>query len=102
MDTQNLTQTVTVGVTPTVTHRLTKEECQQKSDAELLAMVAKAQGHTAKDFSEYMNCDFSYSYLTNILRDRGYENGWHKTSDAPSSPKPIVISPGFIIQLFQT
>lgn len=92
MDKQSMYNNETESVAITDTLKITKEECQQKSDAELLAMVAKAQGHTAKDFSEYLNCDFSYSYLTSILRDRGYENGWHKTSDAPSSsPKPIVI-----------
>jgi hypothetical protein len=39
-----------------------------------------------------MNCDFSYTYLTGLIRDRGYENGWHKTSEG-SSPvvKPTVI-----------
>jgi hypothetical protein len=39
-----------------------------------------------------MNCDFSYTYLTGQIRDRGYENGWHKTSEG-SSPvmKPTVI-----------
>jgi hypothetical protein len=55
-------------------------------------MIQQAQGHTGKDFSDYMNCDFSYTYLTGLIRDRGYENGWHKTSEG-SSPvmNPTVI-----------
>ena len=74
------------------TPKMTKEEAQQKTDYELLQMIQQSQGHTAKDFSDYMNCDFSYSYLTGLLRERGYENGWHKTSEDPSSvTKPVVI-----------
>jgi len=63
---------------------MTKEEAKQKSDAELLQMIQQAQGHTGKEFSDYMNCDFSYTYLTGFIRDRGYENGWHKTSEGSS------------------
>ena len=92
MDTQTMNNTVAVSATKNNTHKMTKEEAQQKSDAELLKMIADSKGHTGNDFSEYMNCDFSYSYLTSLLSSRGYENGWHKTSNAPSSsPKPIVI-----------
>ncbi len=96
MDAQNMNITATEsdaeGVKDLSTHKMTKEEAQQKSDAELLQMIQRAQGHTGKDFSEYMNCDFSYTYLTGLIRDRGYENGWHKTSEG-SSPvvKPTVI-----------
>lgn len=73
-------------------HRMTKEEVQQKSDAELLQMINQAKGHTGIDFSDYMHCDFSYSYLTGLLRDRGYENGWHKVTNAPATAqKPTVI-----------
>ena len=74
------------------TTKMTKEDAQQKTDSELLQMIQQAQGHTGKDFSDYMNCDFSYTYLTGLIRDRGYENGWHKTSEG-SSPvvKPTVI-----------
>ena len=91
MDTQynnnNFTNTATDSVTP----KMTKEELQQKSDRELLSLVESSKGHTGNDFGEYMNCDFSYSYLTTVLKDRGYENGWHKTSDAPSTTKPVTI-----------
>ena len=96
MDSHNMNFTTTEGVTEGVNillnPKMTKEEAQQKSDAELLQMIQQAQGHTGKDFSDYMNYDFSYTYLTSLLRDRGYENGWHKTSEG-SSPvvKPTVI-----------
>ena len=96
MDAQNMnitaTESDTEGVTALSTPKITKEEAQQKSDAELLQMIQQAQGHTGKDFSDYMNCDFSYTYLTGLIRDKGYENGWHKTSEG-SSPvmKPTVI-----------
>jgi hypothetical protein len=96
MDAQNINITTTEGVTESAntlsTHKITKEEAQLKSDAELLQMIQQSQGHTGKDFSDYMNCDFSYTYLTGLIRDRGYENGWHKTSEG-SSPvmKPTVI-----------
>lgn len=74
------------------TPKMTKEEAQQKTDAGLLQMIQQAQGHTGKEFSDYMNCDFSYTYLTGLIRDRGYENGWHKTSEGSSSVvKPTVI-----------
>ncbi len=96
MDAQNMnitaTESETEGVKALSTPKMTKEEAQQKSDAELFQMIQQAQGHTGKDFAEYMNSDFSYSYLTSLLRDRGYENGWHKTSEG-SSPvvKPTII-----------
>ena len=82
----------TEGVKALFTPKMTKEEAQQKSDAELLQMIQQAQGHTGKDFSDYMNCDFSYTYLTGLIRDRGYENGWHKTSEGNSPViKPTAI-----------
>ena len=84
MDIQNITLTATENVAPTTSTKMTKEELQQKSDKELLALVEKSKGHTGNDFSEYMNCDFSYSFLTTTLKDRGYENGWHKTSEGNS------------------
>lgn len=96
MDAQNMnitaTESETEGVNILSTPKMTKEEAQQKSDAELLQMIQQSQGHTGKDFSDYMNCDFSYTYLTGLIRDRGYENGWHKTSEG-SSPvvKPTAI-----------
>lgn len=96
MDAQNMNITAAESVTEDVntlsTPKMTKEEAQQKSDAELLQMIQDATGHTGKDFPDYMNCDFSYTYLTSLIRDRGYENGWHKTSEG-SSPivKPTII-----------
>ena len=86
------TESDTEGVNTNSSPKMTKEEAQRKTDAELLQMIQQAQGHTGKDFSDYMNCDFSYTYLTGLIRDRGYENGWHKTSEG-SSPvvKPTVI-----------
>ena len=96
MDSQNMntiyTKDASAEITPIRTFRMSKEEAMQLSDEELLQMVEKATGHTSKDFSDYMNCDFSYTTLTNLLKDRGYENGWHKTSEC-SSPgfKPTVI-----------
>lgn len=75
-----------------VKSKMSKEELQQKTDEEILQMIQKAQGNTGKEFSEIMGCDFSYSYLTKTLRDRGYDNGWHKVSEAAVvAPKPTVI-----------
>ncbi len=82
--TQSDTESDTKGVKAFSTPKMTKEEAKQKSDAELLQMIQQAQGHTGKEFSDYMNCDFSYTYLTGFIRDRGYENGWHKTSEGSS------------------
>ncbi len=70
---------------------MTKEDIQLKNDEELLEIAQRAKGHT-KDFSEYMHCDFSYTYLTDLLKQRGYENGWYKVSDVPSFTKcPSII-----------
>lgn len=92
MDTQYNNNNITGTAPDSATPRMTKEELQQKSDRELLSLVESSKGHTGNDFGEYMNCDFSYSYLTTVLKDRGYENGWHKTSDTPStSIKPVTI-----------
>ena len=92
MDSQNITLTARENVAPTTSTKMTKEELQQKSDKELLALVEKSKGHTGYDFSEYMKCDFSYSFLTTTLKDRGYENGWHKTSEGNSPViKPTAI-----------
>ena len=81
---KGVTENVTGGATPGSSPKMTKEEAQQKTDAELLQMIQQAQNHTGKDFYDHMNCDFSYSYLTNLIRDRGYEKGWHKTSEGSS------------------
>ena len=51
MDTQNITLTATENVAPTTSTKMTKEELQQKSDKELLALVEKSKGHTGNDFS---------------------------------------------------
>jgi len=92
MDTQCNNNNITGTAPDSATSRMSKEELQQKSDRELLSLVEKSKGHTGNDFGEYMNCDFSYSYLTTVLKDRGYENGWHKTSDAPTATiKPVTI-----------
>lgn len=82
--TENVTGGVTEGATPGSSPKMTKKEAQQKTDAELLQMIQQAQNHTGTDFGDHMNCDFSYSYLTNLIRDRGYEKGWHKTSEGSS------------------
>ena len=87
-NTESVAESASIATTP----KMTKEEAQQKSDAELLQMILQAQGHTGKEFSDYMNCDFSYTYLTGLIRDRGYENGWHKTSEGASPVvKPTII-----------
>ncbi len=86
------TDHVTEGVKQPSTPKMTKDEVQALSDSELLQMVQKALGHTGKDFTEFMHCDFSYTYLTGLLRERGYENGWHKTSEgAPPTLKPTIV-----------
>lgn len=90
MSTQKMNNELMQGVNLA---KMTKEEAQHKTDEELLLLVEKSKKHTGKDFSTYMNCDFSYSFLTSLLRDRGYENGWYKkTSNIHSKSKePIVI-----------
>ena len=96
MNNTNTNNSTTVCATGDVinlsTPKMTKEESQQKTDAELLQMIQDAKGHTGNDFSDHMNCDFSYSHLTKLMHDRGYENGWHKVSEG-SAPiiKPTVI-----------
>lgn len=91
MNTQTMLNNANAS-TEATNKKMTKEELQQKSDAEILALIDGAKGHTGKDFSEVMNCDFSYSYLTGVLSDRGYEIGWHKTSEGNAvKPKPTVI-----------
>ncbi len=92
MNKQYINNTLTDTVSVSVIHKMSKETLQQKTDQDLLHLIERSKGHTGTDFSEYMNCDFSYSYLTTVLKDRGYENGWYKTSNAPStSIKPITI-----------
>ena len=82
------TDTVTQSVVP----KMTKAELIERSDEELLNLVDKAKGHTGNDFGDFMNCDFSYSFLTNVLKERGFENGWHKAIESTSvSTSPEVI-----------
>ena len=92
MAANKMNTTLTEGVNTSTTPKMTKEEAQQKTDAELLQMIQDAKGHTGNDFSDHMNCGFSYSHLTKLMHDRGYENGWHKVSEG-SAPiiKPMVI-----------
>lgn len=49
---------------------ISKEEVKSFSDEKLKEMQKKAQGHTT-DFKEYLNCDFSYSFFSNVLKQRG-------------------------------
>ena len=60
----------------TVSAKITAADCQRMSDYELLQLVLKASGHT-KDFQDYTGCDFSHSYLVEILKNRGFKQGWH-------------------------
>lgn len=100
----NCARSTTSSSTPPVTKRasgsakrprtpLTKEAVKSLSDAELLQLIKDAKGHTGTDFGSYLNCDFSYTYLTSILEDRGFKNGWHKASEG-SSPtiRPDIIT----------
>jgi len=86
--TESATEDVNVLCAP----KMTKEEAQSLTDAELLRMIQQAQKHTGKYFSNCMNCDFSYTTLIKLLRERGYESGWYKASEggAPSI-KPTII-----------
>ena len=96
MDATNLNITTTESATEfehsIPTHKITKEEAQMMTDEKLLQMVQQSQGHTGKDFPEHMSCDFSYTYLTGLLKDIGYEMVWHKTSEGYSPiVKPTVL-----------
>lgn len=63
---------------------MSKNQLQAKKDAELLAMVSTAAGHTSGTaFKQKMHCNFSYSFLTDELRRRGYRTGWYKADDTP-------------------
>ena len=67
----------TVLVQTTTAHaRITAADCQRMSDHELLQLILKASGHT-KDFQDYTGCDFSHSYLVEVLKNRGFKQGWH-------------------------
>lgn len=65
---------------------MTKEDLQNKTDEELLEMIEQAKGHTGPDFKDYYGCDFSYSFLTDTLKRRGWALGWHRVSaDSPKN-----------------
>ena len=61
-DSNNYTQ----NVAPSTPVRITPEQCQAMSDAELLEMISRSADHK-KDFQSYMNCNFSYNYLCDHL-----------------------------------
>ena len=62
------------------------------TDEELLQLYADSEGHRGKNFKEYMQCDFSYSHLTDVLQRRGYKYGWFKdTSSEQNSEAEIII-----------
>lgn len=61
----------------TTPSRITAADCQRMSDTELLQMFLKSPKHT-KDFQDYMGCDFPYSFLVEVIKSRGFEQGWHK------------------------
>ena len=86
-----LTQTVSQTDTHSVPHMITKDDCQAMTDSELLHLVNRATGHTGKDFSEFMNCDFSYSFLTMELKNRGYVNGWYNPSHVATPEATAII-----------
>ena len=84
----------TDSVTQSDVPKMTKAELKEKSDEELLSLVNNAKGHTNSDFGDFMNCDFSYSFLTNTLKERGYELGWYKpseTTNVSTSPEVILM-----------
>ena len=68
--------------------KMSKEAAQSLPDEKLLQMIADSAGHTGQDFGVFMGCDFSYSYLASLIRERGFENGWHRTSEGSS---PVVM-----------
>ena len=62
---------------PAASSMITAADCQRMPDSELLQMFLKASKHT-KDFQDYMGCDFPYSFLVEVIKSRGFEQGWHK------------------------
>ena len=67
---------------------ITKDDLRNMSDRELLDLINQAteQHCTGKNFSEKFDCDFSYTHLTQMLRNRGWTLGWHKLSETVDSP----------------
>jgi hypothetical protein len=84
----------TQNATPSAPSKITPEQCQAMSDAELLEMISRSAGHT-KDFQSYMNCSFTYSFLCDQLKNRGYAYGWHKEirSDSDNIDTIIIKAP---------
>ena len=70
---------------------ITKEDAADMTDEELLTLYSDSEGHRGKDFKDYMQCDFSYTHLTDILQRRGYTYGWHKDSITGENSKKEVI-----------
>ncbi len=80
-----------VATSNTSAPKMSLDEARALSDAELLVLINKAQGHS-DGFSDFMQCDFSYSSLNKLLKDRGFVNGWHKVSEGTAPiVKPDVI-----------
>jgi len=82
------------NATTTAPVRITSEQCRAMSDAEILEMISRSAGHT-KDFQSYMNCNFTYNYLCDQLKNRGYAYGWHKEirSDSDNLDTIIIKAP---------
>ncbi len=79
MSEKSMNAMTTESVTEGVNTLMTKEEARSLRDDELIKMIEEAQGHT-NDFRNYMKCDFTYPFLTGLLKDRGYAHGWYKSS----------------------
>ena len=60
--------------------------------------TAWRKGHTGKDFSESMDCDFSYTFRTTELQKRGYKNGWYKEQQMVIHEKKLLFWDRHILQ----
>lgn len=69
-----------------------KEEVQGMPDRQILDIVDNAKGHTGKEFGETYGCDFSYNFLLNELKRRGYINGWYRPADVNEKKEIITES----------
>ena len=78
------------NATPSTPAKITLEQCQAMSDTELLEMISKSTGHT-KDFQSYMNCNFTYNCLCDLLKNIGYAYGWHKKIHSASDNIDTII-----------
>ena len=73
----------------TVNTPMSLGEMRRLSDEELNAMYKEAQGHThSPEFQEMFNADFSYTSLTNEMKNRGIELRF-KRCRAPKSTKSV-------------